>query len=129
MHRQAGLDALLVDVLGDLAVGVAGQVLRYRAPIRLLAQAVQRQDRQHLADGPGIRQALEHREVADVLVGELVVEFVEDLPVGALAGLELVVQAPADSEVALLGECFLRQADLAVGILRGGVADVWVARQ
>lgn len=63
-------------------------------------------------------------EVADVLVGELVVEFVEDLPVGALAGLELVVQAPADSEVALLGEGFLRQADLAVGILRGGVADV-----
>ncbi|MNG24764.1 hypothetical protein D3C84_1095260 [compost metagenome] len=27
VHRQAGLDALLVDVLVDLAIGVAGQVL------------------------------------------------------------------------------------------------------
>ncbi|MCY1401181.1 hypothetical protein D9M71_162930 [compost metagenome] len=42
----------------------------------------------------------------------------------ALAGLELVIQAPTDGEVALLGEGFLRQADLAVGVLAGRLAHV-----
>ncbi|MNQ67247.1 hypothetical protein D3C85_817630 [compost metagenome] len=123
MHRQAGLDALLVDVVLDLAVGVAGQVLQHRASLRLLIEAMDRQDRQNLVDRPGVRQALEHREVADVLVGQLVVELVEHRAVRALARLQLVVQAPADGEVALLGQRLLRQRQLAGGILRSRLAD------
>ncbi len=103
------------NVLTDLAVGVAGQVLQHGAAQRLLVQARQRQDRQDLADGPGVRQALEYREVADVLVGQLVVELVEHRAVRALTRLELVVQATADGEVTLLGQRLLRQAELAGG--------------
>ena len=124
MNRQAGLDALLVDVLLDLAVGVAGQILQDRTAIRLFVETVQRQDRQYLANRPGVRQALEHREVADVLVGELVIEFVQHLTVRTLARLQRVVQTAADREVALLGQGFLRQRDLAIRILRGNVTHV-----
>ncbi|MNJ32982.1 hypothetical protein D3C77_276610 [compost metagenome] len=124
VHRQAGFDALLVDVLIDLAVRVAGQVLQYRTTHRLFVQTVQRQDRQDLADGPGVRQALEHREVADVLVGKLVVELIEHLAMRALAGLERVMQASADGEVALLGQGFLSQGDLAIRVLSRHVTHV-----
>ena len=124
MHRHAGLDALLVDVLVDLAVGVAGQVLQYRTPQGLFVQAVQRDDRQYLANGPGVGQALEHREVADVLVGQLVVQFVQYLTVRALARLQRVVQAAADRKVALLGQGLLAQGELAIGILRSHVTHV-----
>ena len=38
VYRQAGLDRLLVDILTDLAVGVAGQVLQHGAAQRLFVQ-------------------------------------------------------------------------------------------
>ena len=124
VYRQAGLDALLVDVLLDLAVGVAGQVLQYRAAHRFFVEAVQRQDRQYLADGPGVRQALEHREVADVFIRQLVVEFVEHLAVRTLACFQRVMQAAAHGEVALFSQGFFRQGQFAVGVLGGHVAHV-----
>src|SRR5690554_6315541 len=92
VHRRAALDALLVDVMADLAVRVPGQVLQYGPAQGFLVQPVQRHYRKHLIDGPGIGQALEHREVADVLVRHLVIQLVEHLAVGALTRLEQGIQ-------------------------------------
>ena len=71
---------------------------------------MQRQDRQYLANRPGVRQALEYREVADVLVGQLVVEL-------GLLGLVLLLALaqPAFRETA--DEDWLKKSDLAVTFL------------
>ena len=45
MHRHAVFDALLIHVMLDLAVGVAGQILQHGAAHRFLTQALQRNDR------------------------------------------------------------------------------------
>ena len=124
MHRQTAFDALFIHVMADLAVGVTGQVLQHGAAQGLLIQPVERHDRQHLVDGPGIRQALEYREVADVFVCHLVIQLIQHLAVGALAGLEQCMQSIAQRKIALLGQRLLRQRDLALGILPGHVAHV-----
>ena len=84
MHRQTGLDTLLIHVMANLAIGIAGQILQHRTAHRLFIQTVQRHDRQYLINRPGIRQTLEYREVADVLVGHLVIQLVQNLPMRAL---------------------------------------------
>ena len=71
------LDVAPIDEVVDLAVGVAGDVGEHRAPRRLLVQPVDRQDREQLIDRPRVGQRLEHREVAEVGVGERLLEALE----------------------------------------------------
>jgi hypothetical protein len=71
-------------------------VLSERGP---LVQAMDRHDREERAERPVIEQRLEHREVADVLVGELVLE-VRDV-VGGSSGSRLQLR---DSLLHALGD-------------------------
>ena len=79
-----------------------------------LVQAVDRQDRKELVDGPDVRQRLEDRKVQDVLVGEHRLHVFELLR-HFLEGLQVLVDALAD----------LPEEDLALGpILERQVAEV-----
>ena len=72
-------------VLQDLTCDSDGKIKQYVDEQSIeTSLTVQRQNWQYLTNGPGVRQALEHREVADVLVGQLVVEFVQHLTVRTL---------------------------------------------
>ena len=68
-----------VDELLDRAVGGAGQVRQHGAAARLLVQPLEGHDREHLADGPGVREGLEHRHVQEHRVREGLLEIVEVL--------------------------------------------------
>ena len=116
MHRHGRFDRLLVDILRDLAVGVAGQILQHGATGRLFGQAVDRRDRQQLADGPGIRQRLEHREIAEVLVGQLLAQFVEHWAVRTLQRVQVTIDPAAQRGVALFGKSLLAQTGRAFDI-------------
>ena len=63
-----------VDVGRDLAVGVAGDVLKCGAARGLLVEAGDGHDGEELVEGPGVGHGLEEREVAEVFVGHLLVE-------------------------------------------------------
>ena len=71
------LDTVLVDVLVDTAVRVAGEIVDARDPTRRLVEPVQRHHRKHLVDRPDVRQRLKQREVAEDPVGQEVVELIE----------------------------------------------------
>jgi hypothetical protein len=77
VEREELLDVAQVDELLDLAVRVAGDVGERRDLARLLAQPVDREDREELVDRPRIGDRLEDREIDDVLVGELALEVLE----------------------------------------------------
>ena len=74
--------------LRDLAVRVARDVDQRALDVGPLVEAVNRHDREERAERPVIEQRLEDREVADVLVGELLVEARADRP-GTSVGIEL----------------------------------------
>ena len=74
VERKRFADVIEIDVLRDLAVGVAGDVDEGRLELRPLVEAMNRRDRKELPERPVIEQRLEDGEVADVLIGELVVE-------------------------------------------------------
>ena len=69
MHWQAGRDTIRQNETVDLAVAVTGDVGQNCAAVRGLVQALQRDDRVQLVDGPDIGQGLKQREVAVVDVG------------------------------------------------------------
>ena len=60
--------------VGYLSVAVAGDVLQGGVAGRTLVQALDRHDREELVDGPTVWQALEQREVAEILVGKNLVQ-------------------------------------------------------
>ena len=68
------LDPAGPDELIDLPVGVAGQVRQRASADRSLVQAMNRHDRERLTDRPAVGQRLEDGEVAEVDVGERLVE-------------------------------------------------------
>ncbi len=70
MQRQVALHAALVDELVDLAVAVAGDVGEDALAGGFLVEAVDGHDREQLADGPGVGQALEHAEIAVVEIAQ-----------------------------------------------------------
>ncbi len=71
MQRDVVLHVLQIDgEVGDLAIGIAGDVHQRRVDRGLFLQAVQGSDREKLLQRPAIEQRLEDREIADVLVGE-----------------------------------------------------------
>jgi hypothetical protein len=69
----------------DLAVGVAGDVDEDGVDGGLFLEPVQRGDGEELFEGPAVEERLEDGEVADVLVGEELLEVVEFL--GLVTGL------------------------------------------
>src|SRR5438034_8686897 len=70
MERQRFLHVLEINELGDFAVGVAGNV-HYRAvPVWRRSEPMDGHDREKLPERPMIEQRLEHREVANVLIGQ-----------------------------------------------------------
>ena len=73
MHRQEPVVARR-HVVRDLAVRVAGEIDEHGALLGLLVEPVDRHDRERLADGPVVEHRLEHGEVAEVELGELVLE-------------------------------------------------------
>ena len=87
MQIQEVLVIVRRDVLADLAVRVAGQVDQNRSARRPLVEPRQRHHRKRLVDSPVIQHGLEHGEVAEVLVGELVLEFLD----GGRHGLDIRV--------------------------------------
>ena len=70
MERQRFFHVLEINEFGDFAVGIAGDV-HYRAvPIGRRSEPMDRHDREKLPERPVIEQRLEHREVANVLIGQ-----------------------------------------------------------
>ena len=70
MQGQSVLHVLEIDELGNLAVGIAGDVDEHPIAVRRRVQAVDRHDREQLPERPMIEERLEHREIADVLIAE-----------------------------------------------------------
>ena len=73
VHRQEAVVARR-HVVRDLAVRVAREIDEHGALVGLLVEPVDRHDRERLADRPVVEHRLEHREVAEVQLGELVLE-------------------------------------------------------
>ena len=81
-HGVYGQDMRYVAVcheVGYLAVAVAGDVLYRGAARRSLVESLQRNDREELVYGPAVGQRLEEGEVAEILVGKQLVEFLQFL--------------------------------------------------
>ncbi len=68
MQREGVLDVLQVGEFVDFPVGIAGDIDQRPLVIRLSREAMDRHDREELAERPVIEERLENREVADVLV-------------------------------------------------------------
>ena len=79
VQRQRFLDVAAVDELVDLAVRVARDVANHGVLRRTLVQPVDRHDREQLVDRPAVRNRLEQREVAEIRVGERLVEVLQIL--------------------------------------------------
>ena len=68
MQRQRVLHILQVDKLADLPVRIAGDVDKCALPFGRCREAMDRHDREKLAERPMIEERLENGEVADVLI-------------------------------------------------------------
>ena len=90
--------------------------MQHGAAAGLFVQAVYRHNRQHLADGPGVGQALKHGKIAEIFIGQFIGERVKHLSLRALAGLQLAFQAVAEHGVQLLGQRFFTQRHFALEI-------------
>ena len=60
--------------VGNLSIAVAGDVLQGSVAGRTLVQTLDRHDREELVDSPTVWQALEQREVAEILVGKNLIQ-------------------------------------------------------
>ena len=58
----------------NLSIAVAGDVLQGSVAGRTLVQTLDRHDREELVDSPTVWQALEQREVAEILVGKNLIQ-------------------------------------------------------
>ena len=79
VQRERALDVAAIDELIDLAVRVAGDVAEHGLARRRFVQPVNRHHREQLLDRPRVGNRLEQREVAEVRVGERVVEALQIL--------------------------------------------------
>ena len=70
MKRKNIADMTIGYEVRNLSVAVAGDVLQGSVPGRTLVQTLDRHDREELVDSPTVWQALEQREVAEILVGK-----------------------------------------------------------
>lgn len=77
MYGQAVGDGVLGYVGGNLAVAVAGDVLQRGVALGALVEPLQRHDGEHLSHAPRVGQRLEEREVAEILVGQQLVDLVQ----------------------------------------------------
>ena len=112
VERDVVLRVLEIDERGDFSVGVAGDISEDGVDGGPFLQAVERGDGEELLERPVVQQRLEDGEIADVLVGEELVEIVELF--GLVAGV-----------AAFLGDLF---ADLPIDRFGGGaVFEVEVA--
>ena len=115
VQREARLP---IHELVDLAVGVAGDVLQRAAARRLLAEAVDRHDREELVDGPRVGQRLEEREVAEVPVGERRREVAQEVGILVLVALAEAGEFVGRAEVVLLRLGALAQREHPAGEVR-----------
>jgi len=129
-----------VDVGGNLAVGVAGDVLEGGGACGLLGQSVDGHDGEELVDAPRVGHGLEEGEVAEVLVGHLLVEgaeFVGDVLLvvgqfghlvtdGPVEALYLGACLEVDDAVAEEVECLLAYVFGVVPVLEEGAAGEFV---
>ena len=74
MHGQHVRRLAVGHEVGNLSVGVAGDVLKRCVARRALVEALYGDDGEELIDSPGVGQRLEERDVAEVLVGKQFVE-------------------------------------------------------
>ena len=77
VQRDVVLGVLEIDEGGDFPVGVAGDIGEDGVDGGSFLQAVERGDGEELLERPVVEQRLKDGEVADVLVGEELVEIVE----------------------------------------------------
>ena len=70
MHRQAVGDMAVGHEVGDFSVRIAGDILYRGVRVRTFVQPLYRHDGEELVYGPCVRQALEQREIAEILVGQ-----------------------------------------------------------
>ena len=70
MNGQHMRDVSIGDEVGNLAVTVAGDVLKGGIAGGTFIESLDGNDRKELIDGPTIGQRLEEREVAKILVGQ-----------------------------------------------------------
>ena len=112
MQRQRALDVAPIDELIDLAVRVAGDVAEHGLADRHLVQPMNGHDREELLDRPRIRDRLEQREIAEVGVGERVVEILQILR-HVVHVLHELAELVADRPVERLGEAALSQRQVA----------------
>ena len=99
VERDVVLRVLEIDERGDFSVGVAGDISEDGIDGGSFLQAVERGDGEELFECPVIQQRLEDGEIADVLVGEELVEIVELF--GLVAGIaaffgDLLADLPID---------------------------------
>src|SRR5208283_4815631 len=74
MHFKSALGDSRMNEAVDFAVRVAGNVGEYGVSAGPLCQPLNRHDGKQLADGPAVRQGLEHRKVAEVDVAQHLLE-------------------------------------------------------
>ena len=77
MQRQIRSLLSAIDISTNLAVRIASNVLQRTAARRLLLKTRYRHYRKELVYTPRVRHRLEEREVAEILVGHLLVQFAQ----------------------------------------------------
>src|SRR5262249_11422993 len=71
MQLERVLRSCWSDKFVHLAVGVACQVHECRRPARVFVESLQRHDGEYLSHGPVVLYRLEYREIAQVLIRQL----------------------------------------------------------
>ena len=127
MQRQADVDAVRVDVLIDAAVRIAGEIGDHAAPLRRTIEAFDRHDRKHLIDRPDVGDRFEHREIDEVLVDELRVQLVDDLPLRRLFGLQARAHRIEDRVIEIVEPRAIGEPELAERIRANGLRSAGIA--
>jgi len=116
MQGQRLGDAVAVDVVLDVAVGVAGEVLDNGVHGGRFVEPGERHDGEELADAPDVGQRLEHGEVAKVLTGQALAQALAELGVVPRALLQRGVGIARGGDEQAFGGGALGQADAPGGV-------------
>src|ERR1022692_4190165 len=108
MQRQGVPHVAEVDEFVHLPVGIAGDIDQRGLTRGTFGEAADRHDREQLAERPMIEQRLEHREIAEVLVAEAVLELADFFRDVSLA-FEALDDLATDVPIKLLDLGLLRQ--------------------